>query len=314
MTPGACGSWAGTPPSSRSRGCEGTGAGLCDGRRLPGFLPARRASDCRELADIAVDWRPIPLVVAHNGHTIQVDMTDASGSIIDGTAYELVQFHFHHPSEHTEQGRTFPMELHLVHRSESGVLAVLGVFLAAGAAHPTIAQVWAAMPREEGVSRSDAAIDPRTLLPAGRSFYRYAGSLTTPPCSETALWTAYAEPIEVSEAQVASLAELFSGNARPLQERRRRFLLTNIASGPTRPVRPETFRRAGSDAPLTPGFPSWPGPAAAPRPVRPWLDAAAVRAPGSGRRAPRQRRGSPGRRGWSRPRSARGCAARSRSS
>ena len=117
------------------------------------------------------------------------------------------------------------MEAHFVHRLGTGGLAVLGVFLVAGAENATLAKVWEKMPSEEGEVELDGPIDLMPLLPKSRAYYRYAGSLTTPPCSETVLWTVFAEPVEISEAQIAAFAALYPMNARPVQEINRRFLL-----------------------------------------------------------------------------------------
>jgi carbonic anhydrase len=181
-----------------------------------------------ELGTVSVAWSPSPLTVVNNGHTIQVNTALGSRMVVDGESYELVQFHFHHQSEHTVDGRPYPMEVHFVHRSARGALAVLGVLLTEGAANPMLAEIWQAMPKAHGERRTAATIDPRTLLPARQDYFRYAGSLTTPPCAETVLWTVYAQPIEASRAQIEAFAALFPNNARPVQERHRRFLLSSF--------------------------------------------------------------------------------------
>jgi carbonic anhydrase len=146
--------------------------------------------------------------------------------VISGTRYELVQFHFHHPSEHLLSGKKFDMELHFVHRSEAGRLAVLGVFIQPGAANAALGPIWAAMPAEAGPARdAGAVVRPAALLPATRGYFRYTGSLTTPPCSEGVLWTVYKDPIEASPDQIRRFAALFPVNARPAQSVARRYLL-----------------------------------------------------------------------------------------
>jgi carbonic anhydrase len=177
------------------------------------------------LGDVTVEWQAGAGTVANNGHTIEVKTAPGSAATIAGTRYELVQCHFHHPSEHSVDGERLAMELHFVHRSAEGGLAVLGVFLVPGAENATLAKVWAKVPSDKGEAELDAPIDLLPLLPKSRAYYRYAGSLTTPPCSETVLWTVFAEPIEISEAQIAAFAVLYPMNARPVQEINRRFLL-----------------------------------------------------------------------------------------
>ena len=177
------------------------------------------------LGDVAIEWQAGPGVVENNGHTIEIKTAPGSAAEIAGTRYDLVQFHFHHPSEHSLDRERLAMEAHFVHRSGTGGLAVLGVFLVAGAENATLAKVWEKMPSEEGEAELDGPIDLMPLLPKSRAYYRYAGSLTTPPCSETVLWTVFAEPVEISEAQIAAFAALYPMNARPVQEINRRFLL-----------------------------------------------------------------------------------------
>ena len=181
------------------------------------------------LDPIVVDWTGrLPLDVANNGHTIQVNCPPGSTTTASGRRFELLQFHFHHPSEHLVSGRAFEMEAHFVHRSEDGDLAVLGVFIRPGAQNATLAGVWSVMPQEEGHVIEPATIRPADLLPAGRDYFRYAGSLTTPPCTEIVSWFVYRDAIEASSAQIQAFARLFPGNARPIQDRRRRFLLSSF--------------------------------------------------------------------------------------
>lgn len=178
-----------------------------------------------ELGDVAIAWQAGPGVVENNGHTIEVKTAPGNAVEIAGTRYDLVQFHFHHPSEHSVDGARFAMEAHFVHRAGTGGLAVLGVFLVPGAENATLAKVWEKMPSEEGEAELEEPVDLMSLLPQSRAYYRYAGSLTTPPCSEVVLWTVFAEPVEVSDAQIAAFAALYSMNARPVQKMNRRFLL-----------------------------------------------------------------------------------------
>jgi carbonic anhydrase len=177
------------------------------------------------LGDVAIEWQAGPGVVENNGHTIEIKTAPGSAAEIAGARYDLVQFHFHHPSEHSVDGARLAMEAHFVHRSATGGLAVLGVFLVPGAENTTLAKVWEKVPSEEGEAELEEPIDLMSLLPKSRNYYRYAGSLTTPPCSEVVLWTVFAEPVEVSEAQIAAFAALYPMNARPIQSINRRFLL-----------------------------------------------------------------------------------------
>jgi len=174
-------------------------------------------------------FQPMPLTILNNGHTIQVNCAPGSRTMISGQPFDLLQFHFHHPSEHLLAGRPFEMELHFVHKSAAGRLAVLGIFIGLGQENPALAPIWAAMPDKAGApSTIGTNIEPGALLPAGRRYFRYHGSLTTPPCSEGVLWTVYQDPIEASEDQVRRFASLFPVNARPVQPLNSRFLLESL--------------------------------------------------------------------------------------
>jgi carbonic anhydrase len=182
-----------------------------------------------QLATVVPSFAEMPLTILHNGHTIQVNCAPGSKSMIDGQQFDLLQFHFHHPSEHVIDGKPAAMELHFVHRNAAGNLAVLGVMMEAGADNKALAPIWAAMPMAAGPAQTTGTIvAPAELLPAKREFWRYQGSLTTPPCSEGVLWTVFRDPIQMSPAQVAKFAQLFPVNARPPQGRGRRFLLETM--------------------------------------------------------------------------------------
>jgi carbonic anhydrase len=171
-------------------------------------------------------YRAVAGQTVNNGHTIQVDLQKGCSCTIDGVAYDLAQFHFHHPSEHLLSGKPFKMELHLVHKAANGALAVTGVFLREGAANRLLAPVFADMPKAALRGKSlPAAFDPSGLLPAGTAFYRYTGSLTTPPCSEGLTWTVFREPIEASREQIREFVALFPHNARPVQNLNARVIL-----------------------------------------------------------------------------------------
>ena len=178
------------------------------------------------LPDPATAWKTIPLKVLNNGHTIQVDGSDGGSLILDGKAYDLLQFHFHHPSEHMIEGRPAAMEVHFVHKASDGGLAVLGVMVVEGPPHPVLETIWSTMPDKAGETVTGGGlIDFRSLLPADPITYRYAGSLTTPPCSEVVQWVVYRKPITASDSQIRRFATMFPNNARPVQPLGRRKLL-----------------------------------------------------------------------------------------
>ncbi|MSQ27623.1 MAG: carbonic anhydrase family protein [Dehalococcoidia bacterium] len=175
------------------------------------------------LSKIDYKYRAAQVQVVNNGHTIQGNFgvdpaTDGGGIVLEGQEYKLAQFHFHRPSEHSVNGRQFPMELHLVHKNKDGKLAVVGVLLDSGAQNNALAPVWEAMPTKEGGQQLIAGVfDPSTILPAVRTTFRYAGSLTTPPCSEGVSWLLMKTPVSVSPSQIQTFRALFDYNSRITQ-------------------------------------------------------------------------------------------------
>ena len=125
---------------------------------------------------------------------------------VGGDTYKLAQFHFHHPSEHLIDGKPAAMEVHFVHTIGKGN-GVIGALMKAGAANAVFHTITTTMPKRKGEHvKADPAIDPNGLLPAGRNYFRYAGSLTTPPCKETVAWFVLTDPLEVAEADIAAFA------------------------------------------------------------------------------------------------------------
>lgn len=179
-----------------------------------------------EAATVALDYKSLPLRIVNNGHTIQVNADAGSSCTIGASKFDLLQFHFHHPSEHLLAGKPFDLECHFVHKSAAGDLAVVGVFVKPGAKNAALQSIFDAMPKAAGPEmRVGGSIDPAALLPKSTSYFRYMGSLTTPPCSEGLTWTVFREPIEASAEQIRQFAALFPNNARPVQSRHRRFLI-----------------------------------------------------------------------------------------
>ena len=97
-------------------------------------------------APIAFHYKSSPLVLVNNGHTIQANYAAGSSMTVGAQKYELLQFHFHTPSEHQIAGKASAMEVHLVHRNAAGKLAVVGVMMNKGKEHLLIAKVWQAIP------------------------------------------------------------------------------------------------------------------------------------------------------------------------
>ena len=172
-----------------------------------------------DLEPIQFDYRPSAFGVIDNGHTIQVNVGGGNAIEVQGRRYDLVQFHFHRPSEERINGRQFDMVAHLVHKDPEGRLAVVAVLLDRGTAQPLIQTVWNNLPLEKGAEVSVRGdIDMTQLLPADRRYYTYMGSLTTPPCSEGVLWLVLQSPVPIAQEQIGVFTKLYPMNARPVQQ------------------------------------------------------------------------------------------------
>ena len=157
--------------------------------------------------------------LANAGEFVRVNYVDGGGIVLDGRTFQVAEAHTHNPSEHTLEGERFALEIHLVHRDESGRIAVVGVLFREGEANPAIQEIIDAAPAEDGATCAASGLGAAVFLPEGRGYYSYIGSLTTPPYTEGVRWHVMADALEVSADQVTQLAALTGGgtNSRPLQ-------------------------------------------------------------------------------------------------
>ena len=191
--------------------------GACLGRNqspinLAGFIEA-------ELTPVEFSYQAGGTEVVNDGHTIKVAYAAGSSILLEGTAFQLRWFHFHAPSENQVEGESFPMEGHLVHADADGNLAIVAVMFTEGEANRALGQAWAEMPRQAGEKHTLAEpIAAADLLPADRSYYRFNGSLTTPPCTEGVHWLVMKRPVSASAEQIAEFVRtLGQPNNRPIQ-------------------------------------------------------------------------------------------------
>ena len=172
-----------------------------------------------DLEPLQFDYKPSNFGVIDNGHTVQVNVAPGNAIEVQGRRFELLQFHFHRPSEERIDGRQFEMSVHLVHRDAQGRLAVVAVLLERGAAQPLLQSVWNHLPLEKNEEApARVLLDPAQLLPPRQGYFTYMGSLTTPPCSEGVLWLVMQQPVPVSAAQIDIFSRLYPMNARPVQQ------------------------------------------------------------------------------------------------
>lgn len=183
------------------------------------------------LPQLDIHYRDVPLKILNNGHTLQVNYPLGSYIQVGGHRYELLQFHFHTPSEHKKEGFNYPMEVHLVHKDGDGNLAVMGVIFQEGEENPQIETLLTHLPKEIGKQEihRNLTLNPVMFVPGNTEFYKYSGSLTTPPCSEGVYWMVFKHPIEASAEQIEKMNEVMGENARPTQEINSRAVLKSWA-------------------------------------------------------------------------------------
>jgi carbonic anhydrase len=182
-------------------------------QQAPIDIPTKSAG--KATAAIKTNYKASAGEVINNGHTIQVALPDAGGANLSGVDYQFLQMHFHAPGEEKVDGQSYPFNAHLVHKSADGKLAVIGVFFKEGAENATLKDVFAQMPAKEGKATLKGKVDPSGMLPKSLAYYSYAGSLTTPPCSEGVTFYILKTPMEMSKAQLEQFKKLYPMNARP---------------------------------------------------------------------------------------------------
>ncbi|MBK1695059.1 carbonate dehydratase [Chromatium weissei] len=181
----------------------------------------------QQLPPIDFHYRPAGDDEINNGHTIQVNYANGSSIAIDGHEYQLKQFHFHTPSENHIGGKEFPMEAHLVHVDAEGHIAVIAVMFQEGAENLALTVPWAEMPTHVDEEKHLAAhASAEALLPQNRDYYRFIGSLTTPPCTENVTWLVMKHPVTASVAQIHQFAQVMGhANNRPIQPLNARLIV-----------------------------------------------------------------------------------------
>jgi carbonic anhydrase len=172
-----------------------------------------------DLPPIQFDYKPSPLHIIDNGHTVMINYGPGSSISIGEEKYALKQFHFHRPSEEKINGEGYEMVVHLVHANQAGKLAVVAVLLQRGEDNPLVRELWKDLPKkkEKEEDLDSVQIEVAGLLPTDRGYYTFQGSLTTPPCSEDVRWFVLKHPVTVSAAEIEQFSQLYRHDARPTQ-------------------------------------------------------------------------------------------------
>lgn len=183
-----------------------------------------------KLPEIQYEYEPFQLRIVDNGHTIQGSGAENSYITVGKKRYQFAQFHFHSPSEHTVDGKAYPLEMHLVHQEEgTGNLAVVGVFIEEGNGNNFLQEVFNRIPAEEKTEeQTDLTLNLSDFIPPAQTYYTYLGSLTTPPCTVGVDWILFDEPMQASADQIARFGGSYEGTARPVQPLDNRRVYTTL--------------------------------------------------------------------------------------
>ncbi len=172
------------------------------------------------LPALALELQARQAAIVNNGHTVQVNLQQGDTLKLDDETFTLKQFHFHTPSENLIDGKRYPLEGHFVFSNQQQQLAVIGVMFVTGSANPVLGTLLDALPAQVDQSATlQEDVDITSLLPVDRHYFRFSGSLTTPPCSEGVRWLVMKQPVSASAAQLQALSVALGaqGNSRPVQ-------------------------------------------------------------------------------------------------
>lgn len=189
----------------------------CKEGRMQSPIDIKKTNFDKKRAAIVFEYTPATVHIVERHNNMAVEYRSGNTLKLDNRTYELLQFHLHHPSEHTIKGKPFAMEIHFVHQHSSGTLAVIAVAVAAGKENPVFGAILAGMEAVKNGQTYNTMIDTIKLLPTKKRHFSYTGSLTTPPCTEDVHWVVFKKPIRVSAKQIATFQKLRSANARPTQ-------------------------------------------------------------------------------------------------
>lgn len=171
------------------------------------------------LPPLSLEFHTAAEKLVNNGHTLQVNVKDEDDFTLDGDTFHLMQYHFHTPSENQIDGHSYPLEAHFVHANDEGELAVIAVVFEVGKENTALNPILAAMPMQENQEVAvKERMDLKPLFPEDRHYYRFSGSLTTPPCTEGLRWLVMKQPVMLSQSQLDAFKRaLKHSNNRPLQ-------------------------------------------------------------------------------------------------
>ena len=189
----------------------------CEEGQMQSPINIKETNFDKKAAALVFGYAPTAVNIVETEHHMEVRYRYGSTFKLNNKTYELSQFHFHHPSEHTIKGKSFPMEIHFVHHHSSSRLAVIAVGITVGKENPVFGAILAGLEAVKNGKEHNTIIDATKLLPTKKRYFSYAGSLTTPPCTEDVHWLVFKKPIQASAEQIAAFQKLYPANSRPAQ-------------------------------------------------------------------------------------------------
>lgn len=197
---------------------ENNGACLSDTSQSP--VDVTGAVPDASLTALSLELRDTAIHMINNGHTLELEYHEGSSMGLNGNTYDLLQFHFHTLSEHAVSGQRGAMELHAVFKdAASGNLAVIGMLYNIGEENSFLEHLVDHLPPEPGESvEIENEVNLLDGLTDTSQYFRYSGSLTTPPCSPIVTWTVLKQPATMSESQFQAFQTIMGNNFRPLQK------------------------------------------------------------------------------------------------
>lgn len=169
------------------------------------------------LPPLRFDYQPERIAAINNGHTIQHDETSQSFLTLGTDKFGLKQYHVHTPSEHTLDGKHFEMEIHFVHKSDAGKVAVVALLVEASEKSTLDFPVYR-LPEGDGQGVAYRGTrNAKDFLPTSLDYFSYPGSFTMPPCSEDVLWIVLKHPVAIHPGVIQRFRAILKANNRPVQ-------------------------------------------------------------------------------------------------
>ena len=191
---------------------------LCQHGRSQSPINLTRSLQTQDLNKLSFRYRSGAVAWRHSGKTVVGGVPVGSSLIFNNRRFDLRNITFHVRSEHALNGLLYDMEIQLLHRDRGGNVLVVAILVEEGAPQRYVKELWHKLPEVRGEKVTEVTLEVEKLLPQHKFYYHYAGSLTTPPCTEGVQWVVMGEPIQFSAKQIRQMVQLNGGlNNRPVQ-------------------------------------------------------------------------------------------------